>query len=94
MALWTEFKDFRDDCRSVQAYWGPFSRACEEALHKELEPPPFTPSFYYGRLAKRDFGTTVIKAGLHYLSTELSRVARMCREGLSRRGSQSVSGLR
>jgi hypothetical protein len=57
MAKWTELKDFRDDCRSVQASGGPFSLACEQALGKELEPPPYTTTTHYSRLAKRGLHT-------------------------------------
>jgi hypothetical protein len=57
MARWTELKDFRDDCRSVQSSGNPLSTACQEALRQELPPPPYASLSYHRRLTKRHFPT-------------------------------------
>lgn len=94
MARWTELKDFRDDCRSAQASGGSFSTACEEALRKELEPPPYAPSSYFSRLGRRGFHATEAKKRVYQVVIEMGRVAGICRRGLLRGGNLLLVGVR
>lgn len=56
MGKWTELKDFRDDCRSVRDSGGYLSTACDAALGRELDPPPYL-SPLFNRLVRRGYGT-------------------------------------
>lgn len=90
MARWTELKDFRDDCRSVQASGGPFSTACENALRKALEPPPYAPSSYFSRMGKRDFDVTWARGKVYEVTLKVVRVSRMVCRWLLLRGNVTL----
>jgi len=81
MAQWTELNDFRDDCRSVQASGAAVSKACVEALGKELEPPPYVPT-HFSRLGKRDFYSTIAVRELYPGATEIWRYVKFCVEAM------------
>ncbi|KAN0089933.1 hypothetical protein V8E51_018512 [Hyaloscypha variabilis] len=81
MARWTELKDFRDDCRSVQATGAALSKACVEALHKELEPPPYAP-IHFKRLAKGVFNPMKAMERGYQVLIEVWRSFKVCLETL------------
>ena len=72
MAQWTELKDFRDDCRSTLASGAALSKACGEALGKELEPPPYAP-VHFSRLGKRDSLSAMAVEGSYMVVFEMWR---------------------
>jgi hypothetical protein len=82
IARWTELKDFRDDCRSVQASGVVPSTACVIAMGKELEPPPYAPSSYFNRLGKRSFDTTGLVNGLNQVVIAMAHSTKTCCRGL------------
>ncbi|PMD32088.1 hypothetical protein L207DRAFT_518948 [Hyaloscypha variabilis F] len=92
MARWTELKDFRDDCRSVQATGVALSKACVEALGKELEPPPYAPIHFY-RLAKRGFNATDAVEFVHLKAIEIWRGFKHFFEGVLRESSAALLGI-
>jgi len=87
MARWTEFRDFRDDCKSIQASGASYSTACEEALHRELEPPPYLPASHFRQPAKQDLYTGMAKAWIWQAKSEIMRLTRSWLEGVRRSGS-------
>jgi len=89
MARWTELKDFRDDCRSVQATGAALSKACVEALGKELEPPPYAPIHFY-RLAKRGFNATDAMEFVHLKASEIWGGSKVCMDALLRGSSAAL----
>lgn len=74
MARWTMFKDFRDDCRSVRDSGGHLSLACDTALERELEPPPYL-SASFDRLVKRGYEAAQTGPLLIFLPWALDGVA-------------------
>jgi len=94
MARWTEFKDFRDDCRGVQASGMPLSTACEEALRKVLKPPPYVPSSYFSRLVRRDFHVARAKESIYQAKIKILRHSQICLEVLLRESKRFLSELR
>jgi hypothetical protein len=86
VARMTEFKDFRDDCRSFQASGAPLSIACEEALGNKVE-PLYLLAGYFSRLAKLDLYTGTTKDWPWRAKSEIVRLAKSWLKGTRRSGS-------